>query len=371
VTDRISKLQRWLDLLAYLAARRFPVSFEQLRDAVPGYALDLHANETDHESMRRKFERDKKELKALGIPIETQDLGDAGELEALGYRLGPGSFRLPYLRLLEEAGQEGARPPVTPAPGGFPLTRDEAGSVTAGLLALSSVPGFPLAEQARAAFRKLAFDLDPDVVGDTPVVYATDPEVAATAETLRSLSHALLSRKRVRMRYRSMGRDAEEDRSVEPYGLLFQHGRWYLVAGDEKRGEPRMFRVGRMSDVELNRARPGSPDFDVPDDFDLSAWSGRSAWEMGGDPEGAVEAEVLFSFPRSLWAERNAHGRLLEEHEDGAQLRRFTVHRRDPFLRWVLSMAGDARVTGPDAFRDAFHALARAALARYEGPGRG
>ena len=155
---------------------------------------------------------------------------------------------------------------------------------------------------------------------------------------------------------------------MHPYGLLFQHGRWYLVAQDEARGEPRMFRVGRMSGVRANQSKPGSPDFEIPADFDLSAWSGRSAWELGEDPEGEVEADVLFRFPRALWAERNAYGRLIEEHDDGAQLRRVTVHRRDPFLRWVLSLAGDARVTGPPALRDASAAMVARALARYGGP---
>ncbi|HSM59921.1 MAG TPA: WYL domain-containing protein [Longimicrobiales bacterium] len=365
MSDRITKLQRWLDLLAFLAVRRFPVSFEQIREGVPAYVLEPDADEKRHEAVRRMFERDKDELQELGIPLESTDLGDPGESDATGYRLRRAGFHLPYLRILAEAGEAGKRPPITPVPGVFSLTRDEAGSALAGLSELASMPGFPLAEQARSAFRKLAFDLEPEARSGPPLVYAQDPEVTATAATLRRLSDALLRRKRVRMRYRSMERDAEEERDVDPYGLLFQHGRWYLVAQDEGREEPRMFRVGRMRDVKPNARQPGTPDFDVPEDFDLASYSGRSAWEMGEDPEGTVEAEVLFAFPRSLWAERNAHGTLVAEHDDGSQVRRFTVYRRDPFLRWVLSMAGDARVTHPPELRDAFRAMAREALARY------
>lgn len=367
MSDHITKLQRWLDLLAFLATRRFPVSFEQIREGVPAYALEPDADRRRHDAVRQMFERDKAELKEQGIPIESVPLGDPGEADATGYRLQRANFHLPYLRILAEAGEARKRPPITPVPDVFSLTRDEAGSALAGLRELASIPGFPLAEQARSAFRKLAFDLDPEAPSGPPLVYAQDPEVTAAADTLRRLSDALLRRKRVRMRYRSMGKDAEEDRAVDPYGLLFQHGRWYLVGHAEGREEPRMFRVGRMTDVKPNASKPGTPDFDVPEGFDLASYSGRSAWEMGGDPEGTVEAEVLFRFPRSLWAERNAHGTLVAEHDDGSQLRRLTVHRRDPFLRWVLSMAGDARVTDPPALRDAFHAIAREALARHGG----
>jgi predicted DNA-binding transcriptional regulator YafY len=97
----------------------------------------------------------------------------------------------------------------------------------------------------------------------------------------------------------------------------------------------------------------------VPSDFSLDEYAGRSAWELGDDDEPPLEATVRFDFPRSLWAHRNGHGELVEEAEDGSQLRRFAVHRVDPFLRWVLSLAGDARVEDPDELRDGFRTLAR------------
>ena len=79
---------------------------------------------------------------------------------------------------------------------------------------------------------------------------------------------------------------------------------------------------------------------------------------------------MLFRFPRSLWAERNEHGTLVEERGDGSQLRSFEVHRRDPFLRWVLSLAGDARVVAPPELRDAFASLVADVAARYGESGR-
>ncbi len=365
MSDRISKVQRWLDVVAFLAARRFPVSTDELWAHVPAYARGVDGTEKEKAAVRRMFERDKDELRALGIPIETVTFRiNWGTEESSGYVLARKDFHLPYLRLVREAegdaaGDSGAA---------FDVTEEEARAALDGLRELAAVPSFPLARQARSAFRKLAFDLEPELVGETPVLYAEDPEAVATADVLRALSAALLARKRVRFRYHAIQRDRISERTVRGYGLVFQHGRWYLVGHDEDRGAVRMFRVGRMSRLEPNARAPGTPDFAVPDDFALDAYAGRKAWELGGEGERPIEATVLFRFPRSLWAERNGHGALVEARDDGSQLRRFRVHRRDPFLRWVLSLAGDARVTSPDDLRDEFRGMVRAVANRYRDP---
>ena len=67
------KIQRWIDLLASLLARRLPVTFEELIPDVPAYA----AGDQSPETRRRMFERDKDELRAYGAGI----LSSYGEIE--------------------------------------------------------------------------------------------------------------------------------------------------------------------------------------------------------------------------------------------------------------------------------------------------
>jgi proteasome accessory factor B len=358
-----TKLQRWLDLVAYLAGRHFPVPVEDLRRNVPAYALDADAGDKEKETVRRMFERDKDELRSLGIPIETVEFSvNFGLEQQTGYRLARRDFHLPYLKLVSQAtgGERGADSHAT-----FHIGEDEAGAALGGLQDVASLPAFPLASHARSAFRKLAFDLGPEVLDEGPVVFVEDPEAAATASLLSALSKAVLARKRVTFHYHAMHRDAEAHRTVRPYGMLFQHGRWYLVGHDEDRDDIRMFRLGRVEALEVNRKAPGTPDFEVPEGFSLADYGGRKAWELGDDEEGPVRASVLFRFPRSLWAERNAHGALAEERADGSQLRTFDVHRRDPFLRWVLSLAGDASVEAPDDLRAALGQMAAAVAGQH------
>jgi proteasome accessory factor B len=370
MSDKPTKLQRWLDLVAFLAGRRFPVSQEELWAAVPAYAEGLEEGEKDPESARRMFERDKDELRAMGIPIETVTFEiQQGSERSHGYRLAHARFHLPYLRLVGAAEQEAGRSAKdrpTLKPGEFLVSEGEASAALEGLRDVAEIPGFPLRREARSAFRKLAFDLDPDLLRPSPLVYIEDPETARGADTLQRLSEALHARKRVTFRYHSMGRDEEASRTVRPYGLLFQHGRWYLIAWAEDREDTRMFRLGRISGVSVNRKNPGTPDYDVPNDFDLATFAGRKAWELSDAPEQPpVAANVHFRFPRSVWAERNGHGTLLREDEDGSQLREIDVHRPEPFLRWVLSLEGDAVVEGPPELRSAFRSMVSAVAARY------
>ncbi|MEQ9398192.1 MAG: WYL domain-containing protein [Longimicrobiales bacterium] len=373
-----TKLQRWLDVVAFLAGRRFPVSTEELWEAVPAYAAGVEDGQAKKGSAaERMFERDKKELRELGIPIDTVtfSMGHESE-ESHGYQLGRKDFQLPYLKLVTEAqaGTSGASPPAPRAhrSATFGVREPEIAAALDGLREVAEIPGYPLARDARSAFRKLAFDLPPDAFTASPVVHVADAEAEAAAAVLPHLSDALARRKRITVRYHSMNRDETAARTLEPYGLLFQHGRWYLVARDtahEPDAAPRMFRLGRMRDLEVRAAKPGTPDYTIPDTFDLSAFTGRKAWELGegdGDP---VQARVLFRFPRSAWAERNELGTLEARTPEGHQLRSFSVRRIDPFLRWVMSLAGDARVESPPELRDAHRAMVHAVRARYAPPG--
>ncbi|MGD8700651.1 MAG: hypothetical protein PVJ43_15250, partial [Gemmatimonadales bacterium] len=105
--EKISKAQRWLDLVVFLLRHRLPVTVEQIMENVPGYAGDWATeDETKRANMRRKFERDKDELRALGIPIETVEYTVSyGREELQGYQLKPKQMYLPNL-VIQRAGED-------------------------------------------------------------------------------------------------------------------------------------------------------------------------------------------------------------------------------------------------------------------------
>jgi proteasome accessory factor B len=362
-----SKLQRWLDIIAYLVGRRLPVSADELLRGVPAYAAKWESGDRkQHESVRRSFERDKDELRKLGIPIRTvkYSTGDEPDVQE-GYVIDRRDFYLPYLKLVEEA--TGARGyPARSRIADVEIGEEHAPLALSALRRVSEVPGFPLAKEARSAFRKLAFDLDPHAFESrSEVLFMEPPGAAELSDRLRTLSDALLARKRVTFRYHGIYRGEETSRAVDGYGLLFQHGNWYLIGHDALRAGIRIFRVGRMEDVAASTRSPNTPDYSIPDDFSLGAYVGRQAWELGEEEEAAIVARVRFQFPLSLWAERNGHGVLESRGPDGSMVRAFTVHQVNPFLRWLLTLQGEAEVLEPPTFADELRLLARSVAAAH------
>ncbi|MDT8341258.1 MAG: WYL domain-containing protein [Longimicrobiales bacterium] len=376
----IDKIQRWLDLLAFLTQRRYPVTRGQIMEGVPAYAVALDGGARP-ESVRRTFERDKQELLELGIPLETVDLGTDDPDEQAGYRLRSRDFYLPYLRILAHGrALEGDTAPAGPRVGGVPqveMELDDLAAAREAALLVRDLPGFPLAEEAASAYRKLTFDLDrvasaaesrPGATATAPLVARDDPEEVSGRTAL--LARAMERRKEVRFRYHGAYRDAVTERRVHPFGLLFKFNHWYLVGRDVEREALRIFRLGRMGALEVNSARPGSPDFARPEDFSLEPWRRADPWSLPGDDATPVTVRVRFHFPRSLLAERNGSGELEAREPGGAQVRRFEVRQADTFLRWLLTQQGEAEPLDPPEVVEAFRGLARQVADLYEEAGR-
>lgn len=345
-----TKLQRQLDLIAYLVGRRLPVAVDELMERVAGYGPT--------ESARRKFERDKDELREAGIPLKTIKYTVDGE-EAEGYVITRRDFYLPYLKLVQGEARPGQGYPEPHRPATLEIGEADAPLALQALSRLADVPAFPFRSEARSAFRKLAFDIDPDAFDKQPyVVFADRPQDADTAQSLKLLSDALLHRKRARFGYRGIYRGDDTQRDVQGYGLLFQSGQWYFIGHDALRNDVRVFRVSRMHDVVINSAHPHTPDYEIPETFTVNDYVGRQAWELGED-EAPVTARVRFRFPHTLWAERNGFGVEEQRYDDGSTVRRFTVHQVNPFLRWLLGMQTDVEIVEPVELRQQLQEMAR------------
>jgi len=370
--QKITKAQRWLDLVVFLLRHRLPVSVEQIMENIPAYAGDWATeDETKRDSVRRKFERDKDDLRSLGIPIETVPYTIAGE-ETHGYRLKDADLYMP--RLVIKAGETGERGQPPPhrlrstAHRTVEATTNQWLTLAKSAHRISKLPDSPLAPYGRSGLRKMGFDL-PEIAAEADVPYThhlsvPNPEVA---DNLRSLTPAVLSKKSVEFDYHSIYRDEHRRRSAHPYGLMYQGGNWYMIGCDPEADGIRTFRVSRMSGVMANARSPKTPDYAVPADFRMRDYQGREAWQLGEDDSNEITAEVLFLNPTSLWADRQGLGEFLREDEaTGGQVRSFRVRQLEPFLRWCLSFRGQLRPVGPQPVVDGFRDLARRVLALYQ-----
>lgn len=356
------KLQRWIDLLAALLGHRLPATFEQLAQDVPAYLTDGSvALGEPSPTVKRMFERDKLELRELGVPIET--VGEEGSDES-SYRLRAKDFYLPYLGIVTARGVE--EPSRVDRFGYHSLATlafepDELQAIADGARLMTQAGDPALADEARRAVRKLAFDLPVGATDGPPVAAIVTPASRDEPRALATLGDALVRRKRVTFLYHGMGAAEAASRGVEPYGMFFIGGHWYLVGRDVEREALRNFRISRIKGVKANTSRAGTPDYEIPAGFSLGEHArSRQAWELGdGD---TFEAVVEFSGESGAVRAAAALGR---PDDASPALRRFDVRRADSFARWLLAFAGDAHPVAPQSLVDEYAALVERTRAVY------
>jgi proteasome accessory factor B len=294
-----AKLERLLNLTALLLAARTPVTAEEIRRQ-----LDYPEEQA---SFRRAFERDKDELRSMGIPLRVEPV--PGRLPAVdGYRIPRDEYALrdPGLTTDELAALHLAASAV----------QVEGLSSTAGLLKLGGLVSGP---DAGVGMQVAALPADPN---------------------LSVLFGAVSSRTPIELRYR------DRERRIDPYRLEFQRGRWYLSGLDHTHGEERNFRLDRIDGpvVVLDE-----PPFAVPEPT-AAPGRARGAWELGG--EEVVAARVRIDGPQARWAVQHVGpDHVVSEDADGSVVVELPVTNRDAFRSFVLSFLDHAEVLGPPELR--------------------
>ncbi|HJP58889.1 MAG TPA: WYL domain-containing protein [Gemmatimonadaceae bacterium] len=355
-----TKLQRWTDLLAALLVRRYPATFDELARDIPAYS----SKKKSDASLMRMFERDKDELRAFGIPIETV-LNDEGE--TLGYRLSSKDFYLPYL-CLAERGRPVSKPRKVDKYGYQALSSltfepDELGALSSAIARVRELGDPTLKVDAESAARKLAFDLPVGAVAADDGTSRISPRSHPSSSSLEQLNDALMRRKQVRFRYHGVGTSAPSTRVVEPYGLFFLSSHWYLAGCDTDKCEVRNFRLSRIDSLSVNKSRSQSPDYEIPRNFKLREHArSRQAWEIGdGDM-----MEAVVRIPGRSGAAIGA-AQLGEMIPGEIDRRRFRIRRPDVFARWLLSFGGEAIPLSPPALVEEYAHQTRATRAVYDG----
>jgi proteasome accessory factor B len=239
------KTERLLNLVICLLATRRYLSVQQIREAVPGYDAD------NEEAFRRMFERDKEELRELGVPLETGS--NSHWDDEVGYRIARRDYQLPELT----------------------FEPDEAAALG---LAARLWQSAPLAGATGSALLKLRAAGIETPEGATGL----EPRIGASEPAFQDCLAAAVSGRVLRFEYRTAGRPGSEARHVEPWGVVSWHGRWYLVGQDLVRGAARVFRLSRI----VGAVQAEGPDGIVvrPEGQDLTALVARMAGDQPRTP---------------------------------------------------------------------------------------
>ena len=246
--------------ICLLMARRF-IEKSQIRQVVEGY------HDLSDAAFERTFERDKDELRVMGVPVET---GSNNPLfpDEVGYRVRRKDFELPAIEF------------------------DSAETAALGLAA-TVWESATQAEQAVSALAKLrAAGVDPDPARLSGLA----PSIGAREPAFTSIWAATGDRTPIRFSYKGQARQ------VEPWAMTYRRGAWYLLGRDRDRDAPRMFKVARVDAPAQKIGKPGS--YQVPD-VDLDA-----AWRRLEPKQADTEAIVAIRPGRA--AEVRRRGRPAE-----------------------------------------------------------
>jgi predicted DNA-binding transcriptional regulator YafY len=166
-------------------------------------------------------------------------------------------------------------------------------------------------------------------------------------------------RRVLRLNYRTGGRAEETERDVEPLGVVFYGGAWYLVAWCRLRGDFRHFRTDRMRRVDiLPETIPPRPDFSL---------AAHLAEQMSR--QDTLRARVWFSDRVQDRARAESYATLVEEtrRDGGAEFSLYT-YCHEWLARWVLSFGAEAEAVDPPQLREMVRSQAEGVASRYAEP---
>lgn len=302
------KTERLLNLVVCLLATRRYLPAEQIRHAVAGYP------ESD-DAFKRMFERDKEELRELGIPLET---GTDGAGEELGYRIPPEAYELPVIR----------------------FTPDEAAVLG---LAARVWRRASLAEAASGALLKLrAAGIDTDEAA-TPL--GVEPRVGTDEPAFPVLWAAVRDRRPVTFDYQGPSHSVPQRRNLEPWGVVSRRGRWYVVGHDRDRDDVRVFRLSRILGTVSCVGAPGS--VTVPDDVDVR----ELVFSRGGPPPDRRTATLRIRAGAGHGVRRFADN--VRPDGDGWDRAEMTFRDTDWLASYLAGFGADVVVLDPPDAREA------------------
>lgn len=338
----IEKTERMLNLVSYLLKRVEPVPWSEIVGQVVGYDDD----EVTPEAIERRFQRDKRDLRKMGLPLEYIP-GDPADPDSGGYILERDQFFLQELDL---------------TPGESHVLN----LVSQLVVRFSDEIASDYFDDLRSALRKVQFD-NPEAFGASPASPEYRPglyEVQRDDRMLRNLevlSEAVLLRRRVRFTYWSIGRDKVKRRRVDPYGLGCQAGNWYLVGRCRTRKGRRMFRVDRIRGNVSMQGKKGA--FRPPGDFRMGDFIQRPIWELG---KSGYQAVIRLS-PDIAWSIGELLGdvEVVEESPSGERLLRIQVRDERGFLRWAMRRLRHLEVVEPEELKQLLDQEVEKTLAPY------
>ncbi|MDQ0648265.1 proteasome accessory factor B [Microbacterium natoriense] len=303
--------ERLTNLVVALMATEIGLTKQQILDNVSGYRQRADAGARS-DALEKMFERDKDELRKLGVPVETiGEASDPNDLREARYRIPQAEYDLP------------SDIDFTPAE---LAVLQLAGSVWSA----ESVSG-----DAQAGVRKIrALGID----GDEPII-GFAPRITARDAAFAPLQEAIEKSRVVTFDYLKPGEDAARTRRIRPLALVDYEARWHVFGVDVEAGGDRTFLLSRIvGAVKITTAS-----------FDPALREGAGDRAIAGLEEVAASNSALLEVTPGTEASLRL-GRRAKPAVQGITVPFVDVH---IFADELASYGPEVRVVEPIALRDA------------------
>ncbi len=312
-----------MNLVVALMATEQGLTKETILSSVSGYREQGESG-ASKDALEKMFERDKDNLRGLGVPIETiGDFADPDDLRHARYRVPGTEYELP------------ADIVFTPAELAV-LT------LAGGVWGDSS-----MSEGARTGLRKirsLGIEVDEPIIGFAPRI---TPREASFAPLQRAIEQARV----VEFDYLKPGESDVRRRRLHPFALVEYEGRWHVHGHDVHAGGERTFLLSRVcSEVSITRRG-----------FDPEHRRGAGERALGGLRELASRQHALLQVTASTEAAVRLTRRSADAESGDAGMRVPYVDLH-VFADELASYGPEVRVVEPAELRDAVIARLRAAV---------
>jgi hypothetical protein len=184
-----SKTLRWLELTSVLLQPRVPLTRDEIFERIAAYGLERQMAASDHvvrpgtagESARRKFERDKGDLRIRGLMVETIRIAGGGNSSGqVGYVLRPAGDRPVRLHV-----SAGANPASQSSQTDWYVGAEDLGVIDDCLTRLGALRGHPLHQAAASAQRAInAGTVDGELGGSRPAQLMPQEQLALQVSLL-------------------------------------------------------------------------------------------------------------------------------------------------------------------------------------------
>lgn len=324
-STRSAPEERLVNLVVALMATEQGLTKDTILTSVSGYREQSEAG-AKKDALEKMFERDKENLRALGVPIETiGDYADPDDLREARYRVPTAEYELPA--------------DITFTPAELAVL-----NLAGGVWSESS-----MSADARGGLRKiraLGNEVDAPIIGYSPRINLREPAFAP-------LQRAIEQGRVAEFDYLKGGDETAHTRRIQPLALLEYEGRWHVFGFDLAQDAERTFLLSRIvSDVRVTR-----------ETFDLALRDGAGDKALRGLQEVAERQHALLEVAPGTEAALRLHRRAIPA-DQGIHVPYVDIH---IFADELASYGPEVRVVEPAQLRDEVIARLERTLAVHGG----